>query len=288
MSHVRGSAVWVFHRGALGDSVLVWPMLRSLKAGGRAVTLVTDGSKARLAGRELGVAGLDAEEARFARLWVPGGEVEAIGGVGEVIAFMPDSVGESVWMDGAARMFPVARMRPERAPLDRVRALALAREAGGRVEAPARRNPAGPLVLHVGAGSREKRWPLEQWAEVARTIEGPVEVIAGEVEAERFDAGERAVFAAMGGRFAGDLGSLAAVIGGAKCVVGVDSGPAHLAAQMGVATVSLFGPTDPQRWAPIGPAVWVVAPERPSPMTWLEPGRVLDELRERGLARVKE
>ena len=33
----------------------------------------------------------------------------------------------------------------------------------------------------------------------------------------------------------------------------VDSGPAHLAAAVGVPTVTLFGPTDPARWRPWGP-----------------------------------
>ena len=51
--------------------------------------------------------------------------------------------------------------------------------------------------------------------------------------------------------------------------VGNDSGPTHLAAQMGLSTVALFGPTCPTRWGPRGPDVTILAPPQPSPMTWL-------------------
>ena len=51
-------STWVLHRGALGDSVLLWPLLRALRSRGP-VTLASDWSKARLAARFVGV------EARF-------------------------------------------------------------------------------------------------------------------------------------------------------------------------------------------------------------------------------
>ena len=37
---------WFFHRGALGDSVLLWPRLRHLVRSGASVTLITDRAKA--------------------------------------------------------------------------------------------------------------------------------------------------------------------------------------------------------------------------------------------------
>ncbi len=42
---------WLFHRGALGDSILLWPILRSLVAAHGRVSFVTDCSKAHLAAR---------------------------------------------------------------------------------------------------------------------------------------------------------------------------------------------------------------------------------------------
>jgi ADP-heptose:LPS heptosyltransferase len=41
--------------------------------------------------------------------------------------------------------------------------------------------------------------------------------------------------------------------------LGNDSGITHLAAAMGVKTIAVFGPTNPEVYSPIGPAVTVVA-----------------------------
>ena len=80
---------------------------------------------------------------------------------------------------------------------------------------------------------------------------------------------DRTFFTALGGRFISDLGALAAILRSARLFLGNDSGPTHLAAQLGVRTVAFFGPTDPGLWAPIGPGASVVAPKEPSPMSWL-------------------
>jgi hypothetical protein len=76
-----------------------------------------------------------------------------------------------------------------------------------------------------------------------------------------------------------NLEELAAMLCGARAFVGADSGPAHLAAQLGVPTLALFGPTDPAIWAPIGPRVRVLSPATPCGMDWLGVARVAGELR---------
>jgi ADP-heptose:LPS heptosyltransferase len=51
---------------------------------------------------------------------------------------------------------------------------------------------------------------------------------------------------------------LAGVLSQVDLFLGHDSGVTHLAALLGTPTVALFGPTDPERWAPRGRAVAVI------------------------------
>jgi len=54
------------------------------------------------------------------------------------------------------------------------------------------------------------------------------------------------------------LSWLARQIEGSSLFVGNDSGVTHLAAFLGVRTLAIFGPSDPDRWAPLGSRVQVV------------------------------
>jgi ADP-heptose:LPS heptosyltransferase len=273
---VNAPETWVFHRGALGDSVLLWPMLRALKRRGRAVTLVTDGSKGRLAAAELGIESLDAEQARFNRLWRADIAPEPVPGIAEVIAFAAGGTGatDAVWERNLRAMFPGAAIELLPGRPDSTFAREWARRGGG---ADLRQNRAGPVIVHVGAGSTLKRWPLARFAELTGRLAGIP--IAGEVEAERFSAQENRVFREIGGQFLSTLDELAEMLRAARLVVACDSGPGHLAALLGVPTLSLFGPGDPDAWAPVGPRTRVVAPAAPSPMDWLEVDHALAEAR---------
>lgn len=285
--HDQASNIVVFHSGALGDSVLLWPLLRRLCASAR-VTLVTDFSKGALAARELGIHAMSSEHPRFSRLWrehTP----EPDPRVTRVVSFLTDRH-ESVWAINARAAYPAATLELHPAPIDRNAALRFA--AGEDASPRFRANDAGPVVLHVGAGSGAKRWPMDRWASLAGLLGGdstetrsissgaaPV-FVAGEAEAEGFTPADQDRFAALGGRFLTDLGSLADLLRSARLFLGNDSGPTHLAAQLGVRTVALFGPTDPGRWAPIGPAVAVLAPPEAAPMDWLSVKRAAAFVRE--------
>ena len=274
----EGGGVWVLHRGALGDGVLLWPMLRALARCGP-VTLVADGPRAALAARELGLTGLDAEAPALGRLWVAGGAVQAVPGVTSVHAYLgPQAVRSRVWTENARRMFPGAVVTAHALRPDAALARLWSCLPGGA--APAAVGGAGRVVLHVGAGGAPKCWPLAAWSALAAGLaavvaDAPPTVVAGEVERERHDALERAAFRQLDGRYLSDLAALADLLRDARLVVGADSGPAHLAAQLGVPTLVLFGPTRPERWAPVGPRVTVMAPPTPRPMTWLDPSLVL-------------
>jgi len=267
---------WVFHRGALGDSVLLWPMLRALRRKGRHVTLVTDGSKGRLAAAELGIESLDTEQPRFNALWRADLPPEPVPEVAEVIAFAAGGTGaaNAVWERNLRLMFPGAAidLQPGRPDSTFARDLT---ERGGAADL--RGNPTGEVILHVGAGSPLKRWPLARFAELATRLAGSP--IAGEVEAERFSTHEARLLREIGGQFLPTLDALAAKLRAARLVIACDSGPGHLAAQLGIPTLSLFGPGDPRTWAPVGPRTRAVAPPAPSPMDWLEVDLALAEAR---------
>ncbi len=55
-----------------------------------------------------------------------------------------------------------------------------------------------------------------------------------------------------------DLGTYAAILQQARVVVANDTGPAHVAAAVGASVVSVLGPTDPDRYRPLGPRVTIV------------------------------
>jgi heptosyltransferase-2 len=86
-------------------------------------------------------------------------------------------------------------------------------------------------------------------------IEGPddADVVAEVMGAWRGDHVKRAPLAVARGL---GVGALAALLLRCAAYVGNDSGVAHLAGLLGLPTVSLFGPTDPAIWAPLGRAVW--------------------------------
>ena len=54
------------------------------------------------------------------------------------------------------------------------------------------------------------------------------------------------------------LSQLAGVLACVTFYIGHDSGVTHLSALLGVSTIALFGPTDPQRWAPHGGHVTIL------------------------------
>jgi lipopolysaccharide heptosyltransferase I len=110
------------------------------------------------------------------------------------------------------------------------------------------------VVLSPGGGWRSKCWPVERFGSLCRKIQeslgfrcvinvGPGEEdLAAAVRSASGDA--RPVV------YQGSLGQLMALLRGATCVVGGDTGPLHLAVALGTKTVALFGPMDPARNGP--------------------------------------
>jgi len=89
------------------------------------------------------------------------------------------------------------------------------------------------IVIHPFSGSPQKNWPLENY-------------LALRLPTERAD-----------NRFESLL-DLASWMSGANLYIGNDSGISHLAAAIGLPSVVLFGPTNPNVWAPRGKNVRIL------------------------------
>lgn len=114
-----------------------------------------------------------------------------------------------------------------------------------------------PLIgLHPGARPPARRWPVEYFAEVGDTLierydativvtAGPSEGVIAENVIKRLhhpviNLAERTT-----------IGSLAALIHRYDLIISNDTGPAHLAVALDRPSVTIFGPADRTRWAPL-------------------------------------
>jgi heptosyltransferase-1 len=110
------------------------------------------------------------------------------------------------------------------------------------------------VLLH-GTARPEKEWPITHWIELGKILNARnlAVVVPWGNETERARAGE--IAAALPNARVADrqpLGRVARMIASAQCVVGGDTGLAHLAAALGVPLVAIFSGTDPALTRPVG------------------------------------
>ena len=123
----------------------------------------------------------------------------------------------------------------------------------------------GPLLaVHPGGeGFRGmKRWPVERFAEVTRSLVGRlgacVVVLGGADEIELAQGFTSRVTGAVSLAGSLTLGETVAVLERCSLFLGNDSAPLHMAGALGVPTVGIYGPTNPANFRPRGPRVSVV------------------------------
>lgn len=304
----------VVHQAALGDSILILPLLKCLAQDGP-VLLAMPWSKARLLQRLLpAIIPCDIETRFWTQLhgdqperltWPP---ADTRLPIDRILSFVSD--GHDHWatnIQTIAPQTPCDFILPKPAatwtghvttwhhhqlpplfpplfpppvyppvyPLSHPPPLRLgsaAPSSGQSPDSPTRQPPAskpsGVILIHPGSGGQAKCWPIERYRQlIHRLMQNgfPVRVIGGEAEAHRWD---RFAFPCET-RLLADLDQLADAIACASFFIGNDSGPTHLAAQMGLPTLALFGPSRCDHWHPIGPkAAWLCPPE-PCAMDWL-------------------
>jgi ADP-heptose:LPS heptosyltransferase len=136
-------------------------------------------------------------------------------------------------------------------------------------------------VIAPGATMPRRIWPIERWAEVARSLESmgmAVVLLSGPADrhiSERLhqSCGQSTVLAA--GRT--NLLETVALLSNADLFLGSDSGPGHVAGALGVPSVILFitlpqhdpdGVSSPERIGPVGPFVeWCCPAQTLEPCT---------------------
>lgn len=278
----------VLRGGALGDFILTLPAIAALRqTGGGGMLVIGDPRRAALAAPS-GI--VDPESAAWSRLFAGRGPEPSLrrrfAGCRRLLAYIAG--GESAapgLVEGLrqlAERVVVADPRPRDGEAVHVANHLVRPLAGFGVRPPADpvprvvRSPGdrrrGPVVVHPGSGGSLKCWPAPRFAAVldwlhsrrvpALVLWGPAEH-ARSAELDRFLPRRRL-------SPAGPV-ELAEALAGARLYVGNDSGPGHLAAAVGTPTISLFGPTDPRVWRPLGPRARVItSPDGPMESLALE------------------
>ena len=114
-----------------------------------------------------------------------------------------------------------------------------------------------PLIgLHVGASDPSRRWPVESFARLGDRLAERFQariVLTGSDQERSLTTLVKHVMDTPAVDLAGmtALGEFAAVISAVDLLVTNDTGASHVAAATKTPSVVLFGPTSPDRWAPL-------------------------------------
>lgn len=284
------SRILALRGGAIGDFILTLPALRALRE-------AWPDSRLELAGyphiAELALAGGLADrveslhKARIARLYGMKGPLDTelagyLAGFDAIISFLHDpdgSVVRNLEASGVRTLFSTSPIHPtihaadhllwpvlewlEKPRREAVPQLRLSDDVAqsGRQWAAGRRFREPVLALHPGSGSPGKNWPIRRYLDLAsrRLRFGKVAFVLGEADAAI--AAEVRAFCAERECPLLDhlpLTELASRLAAVGSFAGNDSGITHLAAALELPTLALFGPTDPEIWAPRGSRVRVL------------------------------
>ncbi len=116
-------------------------------------------------------------------------------------------------------------------------------------------------VVHPGSGSPRKNWPTAHFVTLARRLHAerglqPI-FLTGEADADVAVALKQ-LAPELPHLNQLELPQVARLLAAAALYLGNDSGITHLAAAMGTPTLALFGPSQPDQWAPRGDHVQVI------------------------------
>ena len=294
------SRILIVHAGALGDTILLWPLLRSLSN----VQFVTRRSFAELTQHYIPhVKCHNANTPEWTKLFsyeLTDEDIRSLQNstqhIDHLITFVSNP--NDTWDTNAKQVWPTTCTqyhylftKPTSLDSDHLTQQWIATLASNDLNLSLTlpqvlHNNTGPILIHPGAGSTSKCWGYPQFETLITTLQhlninlSNIQIILGEAEhhyAPDYCLSWAAKYTVIQPQSPLDL---AQTIATSKLFIGNDSGPSHLAAAIGIPTLTLFGPTSPHIWQPIGPKIHTLYPDKPCPMNWLQPESVLETLQD--------
>ena len=280
-----GMRFLILRPGAIGDTLLTFPVLRALQAQyiHPHITFVGNASVLPLV-LAFGVAeeALDYEHVQWSELFSTRGIhapalQDLLQRIDSAICWLHDPEGlveHNLHMAGVRHMI-IAPGRPQ-GNLHIVEYMAQTIGLSKPVETLTRFTLPGPgatypdkvVAVHPGSGGTNKCWPTRHFATVIEWLwnlpgqDYPVFLLSGPADQERIHEilsrltpPEPALLKVIVNE---PLLAVAHQLQQCRCYLGNDSGITHLAAMLGVPTIALFGPSDPATWRPVGPEVIVI------------------------------
>jgi ADP-heptose:LPS heptosyltransferase len=257
--------VLFIHRGALGDFVLTFPLLLSLKASGYTHRILCTRNDHAALGRDLGLgeSRLDCDTGIGYGLLVQSRQAlvkfkKQAGDVSLIVALVSDSDGqlEKWFKDNFHVPVYVFFPRPEEGQKVHAADYPFTRLADLKLSTPEVYQDlwkGGERVLiHPGSGSTKKNWKRGDYISLYESMKPQqCEFLLGPVEQEQNLQWPGSPIKPESSTV------LAGVLRSARALISNDSGVAHLGAFLGVPTIALFRATDPEVWAPKGRRVKV-------------------------------
>jgi ADP-heptose:LPS heptosyltransferase len=271
----------LYHTGALGDFITILPALTAWKNDhpDNSLTLMGRPEIGSFA-RKIGYVDsfIDVTLARYAPLYVhqhstqsaeiiaPYSHAIIFSASGSTIAFHCRAAGLDVYeqpafppqdrthvVDYHVSLFRDIGSVPARQRMPRVRVPQEFLEASFSLCPPGEKY----AVVHAGSGSPKKNWHIDRFVRIADMLRRQGETIVwikgpAESSMPKAEGGADRIVQNP------PLSVLAALLERAEFFLGNDSGVAHLAAAAGCPSLVLFGPSDPQVWAPRGDRVKIL------------------------------
>ena len=277
---MANSRLLIIHQGALGDVVLIFPVIIALRKKFSRIDILCLVQVGKLAARlELVDNGYPLEAAFFATLFSD--QIDSkirnfLSNCAKILVFSFSSdLENSINQITGSPCVRIPPRPPARDKIHVVQYLIQNLRDGGLIEAAdsidtlskRQKNQArrlidsSKIIIHPGAGSIRKRWPLARFLKLANVLEKrglQPQFVCGPAEPELIEEirhQDRQIHSFS------ELTDLVDWLESAGGYIGNDSGVSHLAAFVGLPSVVIFGPADPERWKPLGPRVQIVRPE---------------------------